>query len=193
MKTRFGSTRQGKVYILLSVLLLCVAGYGASAKHKQDTTPIFTTSTDTADPNLNGNIDAAVTQTQQLLTALQAVNYDPTQLPDMNLAILPDASMSDDETFRNPDCLSYSFPTEPELSQIACYSEIYARQNMSMYTGDQSTSAPSGFYIVAWKNGTVQKVAVADVREIPCAADGSGVPCFPGMTGYDPALPNFMK
>ena len=64
---------------------------------------------------------------------------------------------------------------------------------MSVYTGDQSASTPSGYCIVAWKNGTVQKVSVADIREIPYAADGSGVPCFPGMTGYDPALPHFIR
>jgi hypothetical protein len=193
MKTQFGKTKV-KIYLSCAFVLLTgsLVAVAAHAKH-QAPMPIYTTSTDVRDPNQVGNIDAAVQHTQKLLTALKAANFNPVQLPDMNLAHLPDAAMSDDPLYLNPDCLSYCFPTEPELSQIACYSEIYARQNMSVYTGDRSTSAPSGYYIVAWKNGTVQKVAVADIREIPCAADGSGVPCFPGQTGYDPALPHFLK
>ncbi|MCW3098498.1 MAG: hypothetical protein JWL77_4116, partial [Chthonomonadaceae bacterium] len=84
---------------------------------------------------------------------------------------------------------SYCFPdtSVPEQSQIACFSDIYARQNRSYYTGDTASGAPSGYFIVAWKNGTIQKVPVSDVRELP-TPDGGTVDCFPGMTGYNPAL-----
>jgi len=195
MKTRLGTTRQGKVYIAVSLVLLGGSLYsvGAHAKHKRDA-PIYTLGSGVADPNQAGNIDQAVTQTQQLLSALQSVNYDPVQLPDYNLMTLPDAQFAESEDDRQSDVSSYVFPdaTMPEQSAIACYTDIYARTNRSYYTGDTSTAAPSGYFIVAWKNGTVQKVPVADVRRMT-KADGTGIDCFPGMTGYDPALPHWRQ
>lgn len=190
MRTRLGISLKGKAYLGLSFVVLSGSLYGAAAHAKhQAAPPIYTTGDGIPDAASVGNIDQAVQQTQHLLTALQAVNYDPTQLPDYSLMTLPDAQYAEDRASEPTDASSYCFPdaSVPEQSQIACFTDVDARQNRSYYNGDTSSAAPSGYFLVAWKNGTVQKVPVSDVRRLP-TADGSSVDCFPGMTGYDTSL-----
>jgi hypothetical protein len=185
MKTRLGATRQGKMTLLLAVLLLAGSIYvvAAHAKH-QGPTPIYTTSTNIPDPNVVGNINQAVQQTQQLVTALTVVNFDPSQLPDYTLLVLPDAQYAEDEPYQEANVASYVIPdgSIPEQNGIACYTGIYARQNTSYYAGDTSSSAPSGSFIVGWKNGTVQTIPVSQMRMMTDAA-GEVIECFPGMAG----------
>lgn len=188
---RTGATKQRKVTLAILFVLLAgsIAAVTAHARH-QAPPPIYTTGSDVPDPNRVGNIDQAMQQTQRLLTALKAVNFDPIELiksQDFDLMVLPDAKFAENEAERGTNSTSYCFPDVPEQRQIACFTDIYARQNRSYYKGDTMTGAPSGFFIVAWKDGRVQAVPVNQVRELP-TPDGGTVDCFPGMTGYNPAL-----
>lgn len=190
---RFGSTRSGKVYITIALTLLVTSSYGFYRHARaQGGLPVWTSGSDVQDPNAVGNIGQAMQQAQQLMTALQNANGDPTQVVVSNpsLLVLPDHQYAENTFERGDNVASFIFPDDqlPEQSQLVFYCDIYARQNTAIYTESSGQSSPSGYFILGWKDGTVQQVSVASARYVT-RADGTRVVVFPGMNGYNATAP----
>ncbi len=139
-----------------------------------------------------GGADAAVERTREIIPLLRSVGWDSLKIKASTLQ-LPDRGLAEDEAYRRPNQPSYLFPNgsgkfmdgDPVYEKVACVSEIYVKANPTYYADDKARFTPGGFYIVGWKDGTVTKVAVRDVRYNPGIKEKS-VMTFPGMPNYDP-------
>ncbi len=158
--------------------------------------PIGRLAADVPDATKAGDPDAAMRQLQQLMDALRANNWDPMRVP-ASLRRLSDAKFSESSDERSTG-EAVAFPTQPsapqdgnapEYERIAFYTGVYARFNRSYYQGDRSQSHPSGYYIVGWKDGRIEKVPTMKVRVFTSRNRRAGAQllCFPGMAEYDTA------
>ncbi len=157
----------------------------------------------TRDAAKTGDPEATMRQLRQLMDALRANNWNPTKVP-RSLQTLPDAQFAELPTDRNPaECIAFpSMPVpekfkylqDPEFEPIAFYTDIYARYNRSYYKGDRSQSHPTGYVIVGWKDGRIEKVPIMQLREFRGSNPNThgDLTCYPGMPEYATAKPSFM-
>lgn len=73
--------------------------------------------------------------------------------------------------------------------EVAFYSSLYTWNEMTVVPGHEARLSQTGFYIVAWKDGLVERVPVHDSRLYPTS--GTLLNVFPGMSEYDPDLPGW--
>jgi len=175
----------------LAAAALLVVGLTAIRQRGEEDRPISTTGQDVPDPATAGDPDAAMEHARHLLARYRAAGWNSDfraiplrewQLPDRHLAENPEMRGDMGSSYVVPDPVR-----SPHMREVAFYTDLYARRNISRYKGDRARSRPAGFYIVAFRNGDVKKVSVYDVR---LAATPRGLePVFPGMAAYDPGAP----
>lgn len=137
--------------------------------------------------SIEGDPDHTIEVGRQLLAALKERNWDWHGIPD--------------ELLRVPDQYNWQFaPTSPGFwtwstcpqpayqDEVAFVCSLYTWRELEVVPGIEGRLHMSGFYIVGWKDGRVERVPVEDARQYPVAG-GSTITIFPGMSEYDPALP----
>ncbi len=149
----------------------------------------------TLDATKAGDPDAAMRQLHELMDAMRANNWNPIKVP-RSLLTLADARFAEDPADRGAAHIVFpSLPDVPECvpeyEPIAFYTNIYARYNRSYYKGDRSQSHPTGYVIVGWKDGRIEKVPIMQVRTF-VSRNSDVTDCFPGMPEYATAKPNVM-
>jgi hypothetical protein len=137
-----------------------------------------------------GDVETSIARFKELLAKYEASNWNPRNLKKADM-ILPDGRFAEDSVYRMPGMPHVNLPggeaaMSPEMDPIAFWTEIYARMNPVAYKGDMVKRRPTGFYLVAWKDGKIEKVPVQDVRLISKA--GGHFPVFPGMPAYNTSL-----
>lgn len=133
-----------------------------------------------------GDPEGAIRQSEKLLAALRAANWDWSAVP-RDLKQLPGRKYAENEIYRTAKNISsFVKPIHPESGDLAFYTEIYVRSNTEQYPGERTKTKPSGFYIVAFKDGHIKTVPVEQARMKVIAARGGAVMTFPGMQSYDP-------
>ncbi len=139
------------------------------------------------DPAKMDSVDEAMQQTTRLVAALKANDWDPFRVPHA-LIMLPDAKYAQYNNLNDPLAGSFVFPIlqkepdSPVQDKIAVYSEVYVRTNTKIFKNDRATFAPSGFFVVGWKDGRVEKVPIGDVRYVKMGKYYTAV--FPGMNAW---------
>lgn len=176
-------------WVCAASLLVLASGLGGW-RFVQENTPLYTTGADVPDAAQAGNPEAAMEHSRKLLAMLRDANWDLKKVP-WEARLLPDRRFAEKPDMRSDRVTSYCFSCadpSPEYQEVAFYTGLYARQNTSRYTGrngPETRSRPTGFYIVGWKDGTVNQVLVQDVR-LYRTSRGTNIPVFPGMNEYDP-------
>lgn len=194
--------------LALGLLTIALLGWNLHRNHTQasdgavrkDEIPISRLAANVPDAAKAGDPDAAIRQLHQLLGALRAHNWDSLRVP-VSLQTLSDAKFAESPIDRNYEHIC--FPNQPkmpekyhipEFEQVAFFTNIYARYNRAYYKGDRSQSHPSGFVIVGWKDGRIEKVPIMQLRRF--TSSNPDVPgemvCYPGMAVYDTAKPDSM-
>ncbi len=139
---------------------------------------------------LGGGPDAqaGTQQARQLMTALQQANWNETRV-DFNLMRLSDAQYAENEDFRPSDRGSFVIYTsdDPDYSEVAFYTPVYAKQNVHRDANGNWTTNPTGVYIVGYRNGNVAQVPAAQLKWID-QPDGTRAGVFPGQAAYPPSL-----
>lgn len=179
--------REKTLIAVAAVLLVSCAALFAYTRYQGNDAPLYTSGSDVPDPVKAGDPEAAMRHSAKLLELCRKANWDvnPNTVP-VRMMLLPDRYMSEDPHQRSDRVSSFCFPssdTSPELANVALYSDIYVRHNVSRYRGDVSRARPTGFYIVGFKDGRVLKVPVDDARLLK-----NGRLVFPGTPEYDPDL-----
>lgn len=137
------------------------------------------------------------TQCHKLYVALKEKNWNYREV-DSSLFKLPSQSSheDDDKKFSNSFVFCGSAKNPGPYTDVAFFSDLYVRKNISYAKGNKWNARPSGFYIVQWKNGVLSLVDIHDVRMLPIKVNGrrSFLVTFPGMASYNrnnPKLPIF--
>jgi hypothetical protein len=131
-------------------------------------------------------------QARSLLTALRDADWD-TRRVDQRLLYLPEHGQRG-ELKDDPHAPSFLRDTiHPEYDEVAFVCSTFVDRELTVVPGKEGTLTVTGYYIVAWKDGRVEKVQVADLRllEIP-AAERTWLTVFPGMDEYDPDLKRYV-
>ncbi len=199
-----------KRYLLpFAVVLLAIILVGWNLRRNQnqmptgavraDEVPLSGLTENIPDATQAGDPEASMRQLRQLMDALRANNWDVTKIS-RSLLTLPDGRFAENSVLRDhPNIL---FPNQPrmpdrffvpEYEPIAFSTDIYARFNRSYYKGDRSLSHPTGYVIVGWKDGRIEKVPITQVRTFVSRnpAMSSKKDCYPGMPEYATAKPSF--
>jgi hypothetical protein len=153
--------------------------------------PVFESGKGVSNIITNGNPEESIALGQKYFTALKEANWDPIKVP-FSMAKLPDQRMAEVEEMRDPRMDPWCvFPVDDPVSpEIAMYTEIYVKRNIKVYSGDRGTSHPEGFFIVFYRDGTVKKVPVGEVRITSVPGHfGRQTYVFPGSKMYKPTLP----
>ncbi len=167
---------------------------------RPDEVPLKGFEAKTLDAAQAGDPEESMRRLRQLLDALRAHNWDSGKVP-RSLLTLPDGKYAEDPDSRDyPNIAIPSQPNRPQSQQvpeyepIAFYTDIYARYNRSYYKGDRSLSHPTGYVIVGWKDGRIEKVPLMQIRSFVSRNPSirGELDCFPGMAEYAAAKPNFM-
>ncbi len=196
--------------LAFTLALLALAFVGWNLRRNQppagavraDEVPLKGFEAKTLDATKTGDPDAAMQHLHQLMAALRANNWDanPKKVP-LALQTLPDAKFAENPADRNGECIFLPNQPDtpkdhyiPEFEPIAFYTRIYARYNRAYYKGDRSQSHPTGYVIVGWKDGRIEKIPVTQVRQF--RSSNSSIPgeldCYPGMAVYDTAKSDSM-
>ncbi|MDX1932022.1 MAG: hypothetical protein SFU56_05400 [Capsulimonadales bacterium] len=167
-------------------IMLCTAVVWVAFRRSQ---PILETGKDTPNPLVVGDPEKAVRQTERLVAALKAVQWDYVKVP-RELAKLPDSALAEDPVMREANTMSYRFvpSTDPNIPEVAVYTDIYVRRNIAHFAGDRTVCNPEGFYIVGFRDGRVVKVPIDKVRLGSNALGGRGI-VFPDTKNYKENLP----
>ena len=155
-------------------------------------TPIRTTGDDAPDGVKAGNPTATIAQLHKIMDFVEPNGW---KLPrvltkeDIDLTYLPDQKFSESDFERKSNVSAVFF--KPFSSEIALYTDIYARQNRAYFSGDRSQGKPSGYYLVAYKKTKqINQIPVEQVRNLKNPQKGEDILCFPGQEGYDTAEPD---
>ncbi len=134
-----------------------------------------------------GGIDNAMEQARRLVAELKEADWNIHGV-DQSLLRLPEQDYVQAKVFRSPDMTSFAIPRgDPVYDEVALYSSTFV--NWVPKDGKSGASARTGYYIVAWMDGRVNTVDVADVRYFPVPGkDDQMLYVFPGMDEYDAAL-----
>jgi hypothetical protein len=137
----------------------------------------------------SSRVPDAMTQARDLAQALAKVDYNPLQV-DSRLLRLPDQDFAQNENRRGPNDPSFAVPTIPIYSQVACYTTLYSLTVLEPNPGHEASAHHVGFYIVAWKDGRVEKINVDTIRLAPHEGrEGEFVAVWPGLSAYSTDLP----
>ncbi|MBC7806451.1 MAG: hypothetical protein H7145_09905 [Akkermansiaceae bacterium] len=134
-----------------------------------------------------GDVKGAMTQTAGLVQELKANDWKPFNIP-LSLLRLADAQLAVDVNQRDKNTSNYAFPAlnkspdNPSKDTVATYTDIYVRANPKWFKGERTVFAPTGFYIVGWKDGRVTQVPIEDVRFVKTGKYNTAV--FPGMEAW---------
>jgi hypothetical protein len=135
--------------------------------------------------------DGAMRQAQELLDAYRAANWNHRQVPE-GLWRLPDQVNHENASLRVPGVQSFILQknfADVYDNKLAFYSDLYVRMNPQYVDGDRVQANPSGFAIVGWRDGTVDKVPWQQIRFKPVTPGSTQrVWVFPGVSGYQNAL-----
>lgn len=175
--------------IVISLACLCGAGVGIGVNAYQSSRPLYTTGKEVADAAKAGNPEYAEQRARELYPKWQQcygdlgeIRFDMTTLPDQKYAENPDN--------RRANTTAWTFPIyDPEYSSVAFYTDLYARRNRSYYKGDKSEAHPTGFFLVMWKDGKLERIPTSKLRMLN-NKDGHGVTVWPGLPGYEHAHTN---
>lgn len=145
------------------------------------------------------NYDDAIEHCRVLWAALRDNGWEPRNV-DPSLLRLADQDFAEDPSRRGPDAQSFAIPTyrsDPNsvYQNVAFFTTLYVRKNASNGSGPELGRRfnPTGYYIVCFKDGRVEKVSVLDVRFVsnPTGPQGGTMPVFPGMAAYRLDLPKY--
>ncbi len=142
-----------------------------------------------------GNPDVTMAQARTLLAAYRSAGWDDMKV-DQRLFRVPDQALDPTDYRRTPGQRTFCVQKGiPEYSEIAFMTDLYVDLHFKPVRGKEATTSPEGFFIVAWKNGTVEKVPVDRVRMYatihPRTNEPVKVVVFPGMDEYRIDLPKF--
>ena len=173
--------------IAVAVALLVVVGL-AWWRLQDEEKPIFTTGRDVPDPVVAGDPEGAMEHARRLLARYRDAGWksDFSVIP-LREWQLPHRHMAENPDMRGGLGGSYVVPDPkrwPHIKEVAFYTDLYVRRNISRYKGDRARSRPTGFYIVAFRNGEIKKVRPQDARLLSTPL-GLTI-TFPGMSQYDP-------
>lgn len=165
--------------------------------HKTNRQFLFTTGTDVPDPNKIGSVESAMNQAHQLIDYLRLNNWPSDIKVPLELRRLPEQKYDEIPGNRDehePSFILYDPTLNLATPEVAFVSKTFYRRNVSRYKediGETTTSRPSGFFIVGYRDGRIEKIAPSAVRMIadpnqPQAA----VETFPGCQSYRDDLPH---
>ncbi len=150
--------------------------------------PVLRPAADIPDARKAGDEADTMRRLHALHDRLRAEGWNALRVP-REMTILPDARFAESKAERENGGVAFpSIPgveTDPSFAPVAFYTKIYARYNRSYYKGDRSVSRPTGYVIVDWKDGRIDKVPLEKVRVHQ--SSGGLIEIFPGMAGYDTA------
>lgn len=173
-----------RTFLVAAVLGIAV---GLLVTYYHRSQPLYTTGSDVPDPARVGHPEFALAKGQAIYTAYRQAGGDVARIP-FSLCMLPDQKYAETAIDRNPQTTAWEFPRMPEYKDVLCYTDLYARANRSYYRGDTAKAHPTGYFIVVWKSGKVEKVPVAALRMI--ATKQGLITAFPGMPGYATGQPH---
>ncbi|MEQ1935986.1 MAG: hypothetical protein ABL962_19200 [Fimbriimonadaceae bacterium] len=139
-----------------------------------------------------GDPEGTIEVGRRLLAELQSNNYDWNALWERDdIMHVPDQEFYQHAPPPEMRARHYTWSPCPQLEyqdEVAFYSNIYTWEDFTVIPGIEGRLHISGFYIVAWKDGRVERVPVEDTRLYPVAKDRL-ITVFPGMSEYRADLP----
>jgi len=138
---------------------------------------------------VDGNPDETMEIGRQLLSELRAHNWD-WQAVDSRYKWAPDQEFYQFAP-QGRGYWTWGHDERDEYrDEVAFYSTLYTWYDFEPIPGIEGRLHVSGFIIVGWKDGRVEKVPMEDVRLYPVEA-GHKIMVFPGMNEYDSSLPTW--
>lgn len=150
---------------------------------------------DVPDPAKVGTPDATVERGRELVALLRESDWKITKGFPREKLTVADQRLAEFPQDRKQQT-SFGIPkSQPPYEDIAIICDTYVRKNITAKRSGESSQAPSGFFIVGFKDGRVEKIPVDKVRVKEYPRPGSsnrriGL-LFPGTKEYDPNLPPF--
>lgn len=135
---------------------------------------------------LTGNPDQAIQQSKQFLEHFRSVNWDPDRV-NYRLAKLPD---HDFKQFQEDRVINTLVVARDPEDALAFSTDLYVHLTKEIVPGREANITRSGFYIVGYKDGRVEKVTPDLVRLYP-NGKGGFTQLYPGMNRYHEELPGF--
>ncbi len=179
-----------EISLTLAAALAIGIGGGFLYRGHQNSLPLYTTGSDVPDAAQTGSVEQSIAKAKELLATYNRVNGDVGRIP-FPLMTLPDQHHAENPAHRANNVTAWCFPSDDALyKDVAFYTDIYCRQNRSYYKGDKSKAKPSGFLIVVWKNGAIEKIPAEKMRLI--SSGGQRLQGFPGLPGYETGEPHPM-
>jgi hypothetical protein len=138
-----------------------------------------------------GNPDQTVEIARALLSELRANNWNWNAVEEReDLLISPDQyAYQHRPNLQGVRAWTWNTcPQAPYADEVAFFTSLYTWEEFEVIPGIEGKLHVSGFYIVAWKDGRVERVPATDARMYPVET-GSWIVVFPGMSEYDAELP----
>lgn len=117
--------------------------------------------------------DDAIEHCRILWAALMDNGWEPRNV-DPSLLRLADQDFAEDPSRRGPNAQSFAIPTyrsdtNSVYQNVAFFTTLYVKKNPTNGPGLElgRRFQPTGYYIVCFKDGRVDKVSVRDVRFVP--------------------------
>lgn len=156
---------------------------------------VYRSGSDVPDPAKVGTSDATIDRARELIALLRKSNWkigkgfprEKLTVDDQRYAEFPQ-----DRRQRT----SFGIPiSKPPYEDVAVICDTYVRKNIVARRGGGSSQTPSGFFIVGFKDGRVEKIPVGKVRVKEYRVEGASTRriglVFPGTREYDASLPAF--
>jgi hypothetical protein len=110
------------------------------------------------------------------------------QSPDSKFADIPQWRQSPTSvvwivTDQRPDGQPVGAPKASGAMDVVAYTPLYMHAQVRHFNGSKDTMKPTGFYIVVWENGQVQKIPYNAVRFQRVSGHSSWRMGFPGQAG----------
>jgi hypothetical protein len=181
------STRLFSLWGILAIGLV-IGGAALSRGVVAQEQPLFVSGSDVAPAYQKGNWKATAEQMKQAYKLFKEANWDYTKVP-FEMWQHPDQKYAENKNARQPNVTGFLIPDIPAYQEVAFWCETYYRQNVRVFK-NHTVSKPDGFFLVMYKDGTLEKVAAKDVRLIPHPTMPEGmIQVFPRMKAYSPDLP----
>ncbi len=131
-------------------------------------------------------------QARRLLAELRDADWNPRGV-DQSLLRLPEQDHAKSWVDRDParpSFLTDSF--HPQYEEVAFYCDTFVEKKLTVVKGREGDLAMTGFFIVAWKDGRVNTVDIAEARLFPLPNENKvWIIVFPGMDEYDAGLKQY--
>lgn len=138
--------------------------------------------------SIEGDPDHTMAVGRQLIAQLQEHNWNWDEV-DTNLLKVPDQEFWQNAP-NGPGYWTWARCAEDIYNEVAFYSNLYVWNEFERIPGIEGKLHVSGFYIVGYRDGRVEKVPVGQTRLYPITNDQL-LTVFPGMSEYDPNLPKW--